>query len=383
MKVLHTGDLHIGKSLCEFSMMEEQHYILQQIVSVAKSEEVDVVIIAGDVYDRSIPPTEAVEILEEFLQELISCGIKVFMTSGNHDSPERLSFGSRFMEGEGLYIEGTFHGEIRKVTIEDSYGPVHFYLLPYVKRGVIKHYLKQDISTMQEAVAELLKKTDVNEKERNVMITHYFVTNQGQAPLLSDSETIVNVGGIDNVEAGLFCAFSYTALGHIHGSQKIGEGEVYYSGSPLKYSFSEVHHKKGVNIVELKELGHVEVKRHLLNPQRDLRKIKGELQTLLKEEIYSQANTADYLYVELTNEEELFDPIGKLRSIYPNVCQLQFRKNNITKEQIQLATQNIRKKTTDSLFEEFYELVTQRQIDDDRKSMITDAIKKAERGDVS
>lgn len=380
MKFLHTGDLHIGKTLCEFSLLEDQKFILNQIVDIAAKEQVDAIVIAGDIYDRSIPPTEAVEILDGFLDDLVKLQIKVMMISGNHDSPERLGFGSRFMEGKGIYIEGSFKGEVRKITLEDQHGPVHFYLLPFIKRSVAQPYLKGEPKTMQDVVQGLLQSLPNQASERNVLVTHYFVTNKGQAPALSDSENTVSVGGIDNIEVSLFSDFTYTALGHIHGPQQIGQSGVYYAGSPLKYSFSEVHHKKGVQLVELGESGEALVKQIPLTPFRDLRRVKGSLSALTSEEVYSLANTSDYLAVELTDEDELYDPIGKLRAIYPNVCQLSFTKNQGKKENAVTSAQDIKNKTPLALFEEFYYLVTEKELDAERRKMIKDVIIKAEGG---
>ena len=353
MKFLHTSDLHIGKKIFENSLYEDQKEMLSQIQKIALEEKVDAVVIAGDVYDRSLPPTEAVELLDGFLTDFVKAKIPVIMISGNHDSPERLGFGAGIMERQGLYISGVYEGSLRRVSIKNGEKDVVFVCLPYVKPGIVGK------SNSREAVAEILERENIDFQDGNryVLVTHYFVTGEtGQLPELSDSETAVDVGGIDNVTADVFQGFSYVALGHIHKSQKVGEGEIYYCGTPMKYSFSEANHRKGVNLVEIREDGSVSVEKRLLKPYREMRVIKGELKQLLAPEVVNAADVSceDYIQAILTDREALIDPIGTLRSVYPNVLQIVLEKNyHVNEEQYDSSFQG-QQKSIRELFSDFY-----------------------------
>lgn len=378
MKFLHTADLHIGKKLFELSLIEDQKYILFQILEIACREQVDAVLIAGDVYDRAVPSTEAVELLDFFLTKLQAAGIPVIMISGNHDSPERISFADAILEKQGLYIAGSFEEPLKTVTLKDAYGLVTFVCMPFVKpavtgstdnAGAVKHMLS-GLSVVRE------------QNHRYVLLTHYFVTGEnGEAPQLSDSETDVNVGGLDNVPARLFADFDYVALGHIHKPQHIGAGNVYYSGSPLKYSFSEARGDKSVNIVELGEQGQVKVRRELLTPLREMRCIRGRLADLMSSSVIEQGNAADagredYIQATLTDTEELIDPIGTLRSVYPNVLQILLEKNLPKDELAEYESRLIHPdKGIAELFAEFYELLKGEPLDDKRKSVVEEAVR--------
>lgn len=377
MKLLHTSDLHIGKVVNEFSMLEDQKYILKQIINIAVEEEVDGVIIAGDIYDRPIPPADAVKVLDEFLTTLIDKGIKVLAINGNHDSSERLAFVNSLLEDKGLFLASIFQGELKRVRLEDEYGKVSVCLMPYVKPQVAREFYEEHIDSYEKMVQVFLNNTEISPNERNILIGHHFVTNSGKEPELSDSETQLRVGGADNVDVSCFGDFDYTALGHIHRPQKIGENHVYYSGSPIKYSFSEVNHIKAVNIVELKEKGEINVTKRPLSPFRDMRKIKGKLLDLIKEETYSLGDVNDYISASLTNEEELIDPIGTLRSVYPNIMQIIIEKNKIQTDVGMESSALLKNRTTLELFEDFFELVTEREVDEPRRQVMVDAIQKA------
>ena len=294
MKFLHTGDLHIGKRIFETSLLEDQKHMLSQIVNLAKTEKVQALVIAGDVYDRSVPATEAVTLLDDFLTELINEKIVVIMMSGNHDSPERVSFADKILEKQGLFIAGTYEDSLRKVELTDEAGKVCFVCLPFVKSGVAGG------SNSQDAVAMLLEKEnlDYEDGKRYVLITHYFVTGEnGDVPELSESESDIQVGGLDNVSAALFKGFSYVALGHIHKAQHVGEGPVYYAGAPMKYSFSEANSTKSVNIVELNENGEAKVTKAPIKPLHEMRCIKGNLAELMKEEVIPKTPVTHYAMV--------------------------------------------------------------------------------------
>lgn len=388
MKIIHTGDLHIGKMIHEFSMLKDQEYVLNQMISIAKEEEVNAFVIAGDIYDRSIPPADAVRVFDEFVSQLSALGIPILLISGNHDSGERLSFASSILEKEGFYISGSYDGEVKKITLQDEYGNINFYLLPYVKPPVVKYYHGEEkIHTYEEAIRVVIDHIELNEMERNVLVTHYFITNLGVSPECSDSENEITVGGVDNIDVSVFQQFDYVALGHIHGPQKIGREEVRYAGSPLKYSFSEVFHKKSVTIVELEQKDSaIDKKTKIytkeLKPLHDMRKIKGKIEDLISEDICSLADTNDYLQITLTNQEELFDAIGTLRSIYPNVMQLLFEKNMRDRDGDYIKAGELKQKSTLEIYQEFYEAMTDHDFDEERKEIMSKLIDGIEGGDI-
>ncbi len=368
MKFLHTADLHIGKKLHERSLIEDQEYILNQIYDIAVQKEVTAVVIAGDIYDRSVPATEAVRLLDQFLTKLISAGIYVIMISGNHDSPQRVAFADKILEKQGLYIAGDYNGELKSITIEDEEGPVTFVCMPFVKSAVV------GCSTLAEAVEHMLSRHPMvmSLRHRYVLVTHYFVVGeQGEEPELSDSETDLNVGGLDCVPASLFSMFSYVALGHIHKPQRIGGRNIYYAGSPLKYSFGEANSAKSVNIVELTGT-EVKVEQVVLKPLHEMRRVKGRLEALISKEVVelNEEEREDYLQVILTDTEELIDPIGTLRSVYPNVLQLLMAKNDVTDEEGYESKVYSVKKNIPELFGEFYEMLKNEQLDTKRKQIV-------------
>lgn len=369
MRFLHTGDLHIGKTVNEFSLIEDQRFFLQQICQIAIKEKVHAVVIAGDVYDRAIPSAEAVTLLDEFLSELIESKIQVLMISGNHDSPERVGFADKILEKQGLYITGASQG-IKQIVLKDEYDTINFVLIPFVKPAVI------GAKSSQEAMKMMLQQVD-NQITRSVLVTHYFVTNQGKNPELSDSETTINIGGLDNVEVSLFGAFQYVALGHIHKPQQIGSHSVYYAGTPMKYAFSETNQKKGINLVEIDGKGQIQVKQIPMKPLHDMRKIKGNLQELLQPEITCMEDCNDYLQVTLTNREELIDPMGALRTVYPNTMQLILEKNEIGGREINLSKLE-KTKSILELFQDFYEVVREDSLSGKRMQVVVEAMKEAE-----
>jgi exonuclease SbcD len=355
MKLLHLADLHIGKRVNEFSMIEDQRHILSQILSIVKAEQIEAILIAGDVYDKSQPSVEAVGLLDEFLTNLTELCPAVFLISGNHDSPERLGFGSRILGKNHLYIAGTYDGKLQTVPLQDDYGPVNVSLLPFVKPAVVAHYLKEKVETFDEAVrkALLLVKPDPN--ERNVLVAHQFVTNGLEKPQLSESENI-SIGGLDNVDVSAFAGFDYVALGHLHRPQNLHGGLLRYAGSPLKYSFSEARGKKTVTILELKEKGNQEIRVVELTPLHDVREIKGPLAALLEQGKNDQDGVKDYIHAIVTDENELYDAIGQLREVYPNLMALDFE-NSKTEQSIAGTTldyEAMERKQPIELFSDFY-----------------------------
>lgn len=377
MKFLHLADLHIGKIVNGFSMLADQAEILLQIREIARREQAACVVIAGDVYDRPIPPAEAVELLDEFLTGLAEDKIPVLIAAGNHDSGVRLGFAGRILETKGLVIAGTPASPMKKVTFQDSYGEVAFFLLPFFKPAGLREVLDETPETTEEGVRRLLEKEPMSLGDRNVLVTHFFVTAGKTMPELSDSETAVRVGGVDSVDADLFQAFDYTALGHLHKCQKMGEGNVWYAGSPLKYSFSEVHHEKSVLLVELREMGNVEVQQIPLKPLHDMRRIRGRLEDLLSPEVAKLADREDYLCAVLTDEEELLDPIGSLRSVYPNVMQIVLEKHSRLSEDAKVHLPKKEQQTLPELYEAFFEQVTGRSLDEERRAVVQEAFEEA------
>lgn len=371
MRFLHTGDLHIGKVVNDFSMIQDQRYILQQITDIAKREKAEGLVIAGDIYDRAIPPAEAVLLFNDFLTDMAREEIPVLMVSGNHDSPERVGFAGEILKGQGIYIAGMYEQELMKVTLDDKHGKVTFVLMPFVKPVAV------GARSSSEAVEKMLENLE-EIGERSVLITHYFVTDNGREPELSDGETTINVGGLDNVEASLFDRFHYTALGHIHKPQKIGKGEVYYAGAPLAYSFSETGQVKYVNIVDLDKEGKVIVRQEALKPLHQMRRIKGRLEELMRPEIVAAADCKDYIQAEITNEEELIDPIGTLRTVYPNIMQIVLAKNEQRMEPEYISRLEEKRKSIPQLFKSFYELVREECPDEERMKVIREAAAEAE-----
>ncbi|MEE1312835.1 MAG: exonuclease SbcCD subunit D [Lachnospiraceae bacterium] len=328
MRFLHLSDLHLGKSVNGFSMIEDQKYVLSQVISMAQEHEVDGILLAGDIYDRSIPSVDAVELFDEFLFQLEKLQITVYIVAGNHDSKERLSFGNRILKKKQIYIQGELERKIPYIEQEDEYGKVRIYLLPFFRLPEGKAMFDLERGTGYEDVIRcLLKETQVDTSIRNILVTHLFVTSSGNKVETCDSEMALSIGGVEQVSADFFEEFDYAALGHIHGPQKVGRNTTRYAGSLLKYSFSEEFHKKSAVFIELKEKGSVSIELLPFSPLRDMRRIKGKCQELMSEEIACLANTNDYVAVLLTDEEEMVEPAAMLRRVYPNLMQVRFMKN--------------------------------------------------------
>ena len=359
MKLFHLSDLHIGKRVNEFSMLEDQKYILMQILKAAKEHQPDGIILAGDIYDKPVPAAEAVQVFDDFLTSLNEMGLIVFMISGNHDSPERVSYGGRLMKKSGIYVAPVYEGKAEKVEFTDAYGKVCIHLLPFVKPAVVRHASDEGefekeaeaVCDYQSAVKMTVSHMAVDTDVRNVLIAHQFVTGA----MRCESEE-VSVGGLDNVDASVFDGFDYVALGHIHSPQAVGRDQVRYCGTPLKYSFSEAGQEKSITVVELKEKGNVEISAVPLHPLRDMRKIRGSYMEVTAKSFYENGNCEDYLHVTLTDEEDVLDGLQKLRVIYPNIMQLEYD-NRRTRENPELtAAQAVEQKSEMELFMEFYEL---------------------------
>ncbi len=357
MKLLHIADLHIGKRVNEYSMLDDQLHILEQIIDIAIEEKTEGILIAGDIYDKSLPPAEAVELLDDFLTKLIKAGQAVFLISGNHDSPERIGFGSRIMERNRLFISGVFDGKLNKVTMEDNHGELNIYMLPFIKPAMLRPFFDEQPESYDTAVKLVLSNENVNTNVRNIIISHQFVINGTQEPERSDSEHI-SVGGMDQVDSKVFDDFDYVALGHLHRPQCIGKDTIRYAGSPLKYSFSEAIHHKSVTLIELREKGDFTISTRPLKPLRDLREIKGPIDQLLRIGKEEETGQADYMHITLTDEAEIYDAVGRLRQVYPNLMILDFE-NSRTNQGANCylaATLEADTKTPMELFEEFYQI---------------------------
>lgn len=350
MKLIHLSDLHLGKRVNDFPMLEDQAYILDRILEIAGEEQPDAVLIAGDVYDKTVPSAEAVALLDGFLVKLADRSLPVLLISGNHDSPERLAFANRLMEGRGVYIAPVYHGEVSPVTLEDDRGPVDFWLLPFLKPAHIRRFFPEEgVESFTDAMACAIRHMPLDPARRNVLVTHQFVTGAARC----ESEE-VSVGGADNVDASVFAPFDYVALGHIHGPQNVGGARIRYCGTPLKYSFSEAGHQKSVTIVELGEKGSLEVRAVPLLPQRDMVELRGSFAQLKSPEFYGQVDRDAYVRVILTDENDIYDAMGQLRPVYPNLMALDYDNLRTRSGAVVLEEADVKRDPLE-LFADFYQ----------------------------
>ena len=367
MKIIHLADLHIGKRVNEFSMIDDQKYILNQILEIIDKEKPDAVIIAGDVYDKQVPSIEAVELLDSFISDISKRKTTTFIISGNHDSAERLAFGSSLMAMGKIYISPVYNGKISKYTLKDDFGSANFYLLPFVKPSHVKRFFPDEkIESYTDAIKVVVDNLKLDTSEINILIAHQFVTGASR----TESEEI-SVGGLDNVDASVFEDFDYVALGHIHRPQKIGTERIRYCGTPLKYSFSEVNDAKSVSIIEINSKEDFNLRTIPLIPKRDMRKIRGTYEELITKTSYESTNTDDYIHVTLTDEFNVVDAIQKLRVIYKNIMKLEY--DNIrTREsrKINLDNMVIENKNPLEIFSEFYKLQNNKEMNDEQKEII-------------
>ncbi len=404
MRFLHIADLHIGKVVNDFSMLEDQKFILEQIAGMAKESGVEAVVIAGDIYDRAIPPGEAVALFDAFLTKIAGQGMKVIMISGNHDSPERIGFGSELLGRQGVHIGAVVKEELERVVFQEDGFETEFVLLPFVKPAWL------GAATSGEAAERLLsgywqeearrgyhreapraypvekmpdsQQTGTEKRKNRILVTHFFVTDGGRGPELSDSETTIHVGGLDNVDAGLLEGFDYVALGHIHKPQQIGERPVWYAGSPLKYSFGETARKAAL-LVETGREGLKEIKKLALVPLREMRKVRGTLKEIIDGAAgLMEREKQDYIQAVLTDPGELIDPIGTIRSVYPNVMQIVREESGVSSQLSEGGGNQSRilaeKKDTLALFEAFYREVREDVLSGEGKKVLVDIVKELE-----
>ena len=377
MKILHLADLHFGKILQEQSLIEDQEYILKEIINIIKEKEIKALLISGEIYDRSVPPTEAVNLLDNFLKILIKdLKIKVFIISGNHDSKDRLGFGNKIFEDEGLYIESKYNGRLKKVRLEDEYGPLNIYMLPFIKPVEVKKFFEDDLENNYDlAINKIIEKEEIDKSERNIIMVHQFVTAGNVKPERTESE-VLSLGGIENVDVSNFKSFDYVAIGHVHRPQKIGRDTARYAGTILKYSFSEINHNKSIPIIDIKEKGNITINLLPLKPLRDMREIKGPIEELIKEENYKEGNLEDYIKAIITNEEPVYDAIGKIKKIYPNTLKLEIQNsktiNSNTEQNINL--EEVKKKSELELFSDFYKLQNNLDLNEKQKEIVKNII---------
>ncbi len=415
MKILHISDLHIGKRVNEFSMIEDQKHILRQILGIAEREQAEAVLIAGDVYDKPVPSAEAVQIFDSFLTALADRGKSVFVVSGNHDSPERIAFGAQLMSGRGVHMSPVYGGEVTGIPLTDEYGEIFVYLLPFVKPATVRHAMErsagtenrqaalapecsagpetcQDISvseglaeaearreiplpeTCQDAVKAAVSLMKLEPAKRNILVAHQFVTGAGRC----DSEDVA-VGGLDNVDAEVFDAFDYVALGHIHSPQSVKRESVRYCGTPLKYSFSEAEQVKSVTVLEMREKGSMEISTVPLTPLRDMRKIRGTYLEVTARSFYQDFDREDYVQVTLTDEEDIPDGLQKLRIIYPNLMRLSYDNRRTRQENSIEAAEAVERKSELELFGEFYDLQNNQPMSGEQAAFVKNVIERLRR----
>ena len=372
MKFIHLSDLHLGKRVNEFSMLEDQRYILAEILEIIDREAPDGVLIAGDIYDKSVPSAEAVALLDDFLVRLSAQNLQVFLISGNHDSAERMAFGGRLMAGSGIHMAPVYNGTTPPLTLTDIHGPVDLYLLPFLKPAHVRRcFPDQEITSYTDAVKAAIDAMPLDTTRRNVLVTHQFVTGAARC----DSEEL-SVGGSDNVDAAVFDPFDYVALGHIHGPQQVGRETIRYCGTPLKYSFSEARHQKSLTVVELEEKGHVTVRTVPLHPLRDLVELRGTYEELTLRDFYESAGyRQNYVHITLTDEDDIPDAVGKLRILYPYLMKLDYD-NSRTRAGL-LPTdgfENAPSRSPMELLETFYEAQNGQAMSDAQRSYARDLI---------
>lgn len=350
MKLIHLSDLHIGKRVNGFSMIEDQIYILKQILEIIDRREPDGVLMAGDIYDKTVPSAEAVQVFDGFLSALVERMLPVFIISGNHDSAERLAFASRIMEKSGVYVSPVYSGSIQPVTMTDEWGEVNIYMLPFIKPAQIRSiFSEEETGTYTEAVSAAVRAMDVHMQQRNILMTHQFVTGASRC----ESEEI-SIGGSDNVDAAVFEPFDYVALGHLHGPQQAGAPHIRYCGTPLKYSFSEADHTKSVTILELREKGDLTISTEPLQPLRDMQKIRGTYMEVTNRAFYEDRNREDYFHITLTDEEDIPEAVSRLRTVYPNLMKLEYDNMRTRGSKDLILTEQVRTDSPAELLADFY-----------------------------
>lgn len=372
---MHLADLHLGKRVNGFSMMEDQEYILNRILEIMEEEQPDGLLIAGDVYDKTIPPAEAVRLMDDFLTAVAAKHVPVFLISGNHDSAERVAFGHQLMQGSGIWISPVYDGTIRHHTLEDRWGEVNIYLVPFLRPSVVRSFFPDaEIGDYTDALGTIIEDLQLDTSRRNVVLAHQFVTAAGALPETCDSEQL-SVGGLDRVDGSVFSPFDYTALGHLHGPQRVGSETIRYAGSPLKYSFSELHQKKSVTVAELRAKGETEIRQIPLQPRREMTELRGTFEEILEEARKKGEPQTDYYHMILTDETDVVDALSRLREYYPNIMLLDYdnRRTRSQKEVEQL--DRVEERTPGELFAALYEQQNGQEMDSDQKEYLDGLIR--------
>lgn len=364
MRLIHLSDLHLGKRVNEYSMLEDQKYILKKIQEIIEEENPDGVIVAGDIYDKSVPSEDAMRLWDEFLCHLAEKKLQVYAISGNHDSAVRFASHSELVDGTGIHLAPVYQGEIRPHVWEDAYGKVYLYMLPFVKPVTVRAvYPEEEIADYTDACRVAIRHMDIDPAARNILVAHQFVTGA----VCCESEEL-SVGGLDQVDVTVFDDFDYVALGHIHGPQSVKRETVRYCGTPLKYSFSEKDHQKSVTIIDLAEKGNISIRTVPLTPLHDLRQIRGTYEELSNRKNYEGTAVEDYIHAVLTDEEDVYDAMGKLRVIYPNLMKLSYD-NKRTRENREISDAvEVERKSPMELFEEFYEIQNNQSMSEEQSA---------------
>ena len=373
MKLIHLSDLHLGKRMSEYSLLEDQKDILRSILTIIDEEKPRGVIIAGDVYDKSIPSAEAVELFDRFLLLLARRGLEVFVISGNHDSPERLAFGGRLMEPSGIHMAPVYNGNVQPIRMEDEHGTVAVWMLPFLKQGTVRGFFPDaQIESCTDALRTAVGAMELDPAERNVLVAHQFVTGAER----SESEDL-SVGGTDNVDASVFDDFDYVALGHLHKAQNIGSERIRYCGTPLKYSFSEVKDRKSVTVAELGEKGALTVRTVPLTPKHELRELRGTCEELMRKQFNEDSDYRDdYVRVILTNEEDVPDAFAKLRQIYRNLMNLDYDNSRTRHTASFEEIADVRRKSPLQLFAEFFAMQNGSELSEEQAGFVEKLIEK-------
>lgn len=373
MRFLHLADLHIGKRVNGFSMIEDQKFVFEQVYNVIENEKIDGIIMAGDIYDKPVPSAEAVKLFDEMLTRLVSINLPIFVISGNHDSAERIGFGSDILSAAKVYMSRVYNGNLQKIELEDDYGKINVYLLPFIKPATVKNIYKEaEIKDYDDALEYVLSQEKIDETKRNVIVSHQFVTGA----MRSESEE-VSVGGLDNVSVENYEAFDYVALGHIHRAQQMGRESARYAGTLLKYSFSEEKHNKSMTIVDLKEKGNIEIKEIPVKPLHDLKTIKGKFSKITSEEFYKELKKEDYYRAVLTDEDDILNAIGKLKSIYPNLMSMEYDNTRTRSYSVVDNVETGETKSPLDYFEEFFEKQNGRKMSEKQRDYLLEILGEA------
>ncbi|WP_103981337.1 exonuclease SbcCD subunit D [Helcococcus massiliensis] len=368
MRFMHLADLHLGKNVNGYSLIKDQEYALDQIIKLLKKEDIDTLLIAGDIYQSSVPSIEATKLFSKFLSQLKDLKIRVLIISGNHDSSDRLAYANSFLKDSEIYISDTYGGQIECVRLEDEYGQINFYLFPYLKPSDVRPYFEEKISSYEEAIRAVIDSIEINEEERNVILSHQFILNAE----LSDSEEIY-AGLLEAVSEKLYDKFDYVALGHIHKKQDFLGGKARYPGALLKFSATEANYDKSITIVDLKEKNNLRVEDFKIDYLRDMRIVKGLYKDIIEASKNDESRN-DYIHIELLDEDEIYDGFNQLRNIYPNIMTYKYKDRQVNVEDLEDFVENTDNKTPLDLFTEFYQTILGKEITEDKLEIVKNEI---------